>query len=258
MRYPIASWMPIPETSSQSRIDPHTFIVHSIAAEWDAYRLRSYWNESGVVLESHFGIGDNGLIGQYVDTSVKADANYSANSFAISVETQSNREHTDPWTAAQVESIIDLMVYAHLHDGIPLRIARTWNGGGFGYHKMFPEWSKGPTACPGAARVNQFHDVIWPEVVRRVKGNPPPSGIPPFPGRQYFYIGAYNQYVTALDNRLIAKGYARFHDGDGYQPGPRYTTYTQMNVQAFQKAQGWTGSDADGFPGPETWKRLFS
>ncbi|WP_455753306.1 recombinase family protein [Streptomyces bobili] len=29
-------------------------------------------------------------------------------------------------------------------------------------------------------------------------------------------------------------------------------------VADFQRAQGWTGSDADGYPGPETWRQLFS
>lgn len=259
MRYEIATWMPIPETNTQRKIDPHTFIVHSIVAPWEPTRTRDYWNQSGVNLESHFGIGYGGAIGQFVDTGVRADANMHANGFAISVETASDTKASDKWTDAQAESLIRLMVYAHLHDGIPLRLCKTWDGGGFGYHRMFPEWSASGTECPGAKRVPQFIDVIWPEVVRRVKGSPPyNNSIPPFPGRNFFFIGAYNEHVTALGHALKRKGYDKFHDGDGYQPGPRFTTYDQSNVRAFQLAQNWRGPDADGFPGPETWKRLFS
>ncbi|WP_419723986.1 peptidoglycan-binding protein [Streptomyces pratensis] len=29
-------------------------------------------------------------------------------------------------------------------------------------------------------------------------------------------------------------------------------------TKAFQEAQGWTGSDADGLPGPGTWRLLVN
>ena len=35
-----------------------------------------------------------------------------------------------------------------------------------------------------------------------------------------------------------------------------FTLADKRAVTWFQKKQGWTGSDADGYPGPETWKRL--
>lgn len=258
MRYGIAKWMPIPETDNQARINPRLFIAHSIIAPWEPDRTRQYWNERGVNLESHFGLGYSGSIGQFVDTAVRADANMYANNFAISVETASNTSGSDPWNNVQVESLINLMVYAAIHDNIKVQIASRWDGEGFGYHRMFPQWSDGGTNCPGTARVKQFHEVVFPEVQRRVKGTSPTNQIPVFPGRQYFYVGAYNEYVTMLDRRLIAKGFTHYNDGDGYQAGPRFTEYTRLNVAAFQRAQGWSGSGADGFPGPVTWQKLFS
>ncbi|MFE1786412.1 peptidoglycan-binding protein, partial [Streptomyces sp. NPDC059506] len=44
-----------------------------------------------------------------------------------------------------------------------------------------------------------------------------------------------------------------------YRQGPSRTwsEADRRNVAAFQRAQGWSGPDADGFPGPETWRRLF-
>jgi hypothetical protein len=80
--------------------------------------------------------------------------------------------------------------------------------------------------------------------------------VTPFPGKDYFKVGQSNKYVLDLDNCLVRKGYTRFNDGNGYQPSTYYSEYTRLNVQAFQRAQGWSGSDADGFPGAETWRRL--
>lgn len=86
-------------------------------------------------------------------------------------------------------------------------------------------------------------------------GKPAPKPKPPaFPGRNYFRPGAVNKHVELLGKQLVKKGYGR-HYRSG--PGPRWTEADRRNVQAFQWAQGWRGSDADGYPGPLTWVRLF-
>jgi hypothetical protein len=90
------------------------------------------------------------------------------------------------------------------------------------------------------------------------KGKPaakPKPAAPKFPGRDKFQPGAVNEHVTRLGRQLVAKGYGR-HYRTG--PGPRWTEADRLNVAAFQRAQGWTGGDADGYPGPETWRRLFA
>lgn len=81
---------------------------------------------------------------------------------------------------------------------------------------------------------------------------------PTFPGRSAFVLGRANPAVTRLDKALIRKGFARHHDGNGYQPGPRYTRYTRDNVRAFQLARPELRGDADGYPGPLTWRLLHS
>lgn len=172
--YPRATRFEIPESRSQRAIVPRLFIVHSIAAPWTSRRTGEFWRDS-TNLESHFGIGFNeGDVSQYVDTEVRADANASANNFAVSVETASNLQHTDPWTEAQIAELILLGVWLHDEHDIPLRKARSWDDSGYGYHRMFPEWSVGGTACPGDARVRQFNDIIFPEIVRRANGVAPP------------------------------------------------------------------------------------
>lgn len=83
---------------------------------------------------------------------------------------------------------------------------------------------------------------------------PAKPAVPPFPGVGYFRPGARNKYVTQLGTQLVKKGYGRFYTA----PGPTWTAVDRAAVKAFQRAQKWTGSDADGYPGKETWKRLFS
>lgn len=57
----------------------------------------------------------------------------------------------------------------------------------------------------------------------------------------------------ALQRRLSEKG----HDpGYGSWPTRFYGDGTKNAMSAFQKAQGWSGSDADGMPGPGTLDRL--
>ncbi|MFD4856444.1 peptidoglycan-binding protein [Streptomyces atratus] len=76
-----------------------------------------------------------------------------------------------------------------------------------------------------------------------------------FPGRGHFRPGRSNSHVDRLGKQLVKKGYGK-HYLSG--PGPRWTEADRRNVEAFQRAQGWRGGAADGYPGPETWRRLFA
>ncbi|MFF9570740.1 peptidoglycan-binding protein [Streptomyces sp. NPDC014685] len=76
-----------------------------------------------------------------------------------------------------------------------------------------------------------------------------------FPGRGYFRPGRSNSHVERLGRQLVKKGYGK-HYVSG--PDPRWTEADRRNVEAFQRAQGWRGGAADGYPGPETWRRLFA
>lgn len=83
----------------------------------------------------------------------------------------------------------------------------------------------------------------------------PKPTIPAFPGRKYFQAGANNKYVTQLGKQLVKKGF-----GDHYTsgPGPRWSEADRKNVADFQKSKAALRGDADGYPGPLTWKLLFS
>ncbi|MEU0986697.1 peptidoglycan-binding protein [Streptomyces sp. NPDC005953] len=81
------------------------------------------------------------------------------------------------------------------------------------------------------------------------------AAIPPYPGPGYFRPGQSSEHVTRLGRRLVERGYGRHYTSG---PGPRWGEADRRNVEAFQRAQGWRGAAADGYPGRETWRRLFA
>ncbi|MEU0275748.1 peptidoglycan-binding protein [Streptomyces sp. NPDC006307] len=89
---------------------------------------------------------------------------------------------------------------------------------------------------------------------RDIPGTARSAGAPAFPGRGWFRPGQSNAYVEQLGRRLVKRGFgAHYRSG----PSPRWSEADRRNVEAFQRAQGWRGREADGYPGPETWRRLF-
>ncbi|MGY4926191.1 peptidoglycan-binding protein [Streptomyces sp. 900105755] len=87
-----------------------------------------------------------------------------------------------------------------------------------------------------------------------VPSAPASHGVPGYPGKNFFRPGAANDYVTRLGRRLVEKGYGRFYPNG---PHAAWGEADRRAVEAFQRAQGWRGGAADGYPGPETWRRLF-
>lgn len=256
--YPGARKMELqPESDSQRAITPTTLIFHSIAAPWTVQRIYEYWRDS-TNLESHFGVAFDGDIGQFIGTNTRADANMYANNYAISVETASNLQHTDPWTDEQIETLIKLGVWCHQEHGIPLHIATSATSGGYGTHRMYSEWSDGGTACPGNARQGQFEDVIFPEIVRRAGGHTTTPAVdlsqlvqaartdPPRDGNPVSYAGA--QIVEAALNR---EGLLSDNLVDGH-----FGTSTVQAYAAWQRRLGYHGSDADGIPGKSSLTQL--
>lgn len=87
-----------------------------------------------------------------------------------------------------------------------------------------------------------------------VPSKPSKPTVPAFPGAGYFRPGAKNRYVTQLGTQLVKKGYGHYKEG----PGPSWTAVDRAAVKAFQLAHKELKADADGYPGPLTWKLLFS
>ncbi|WP_324290165.1 peptidoglycan-binding protein [Streptomyces antarcticus] len=118
--------------------------------------------------------------------------------------------------------------------------------------KIDPTFDMGQFRKDVAAQLGQKPE---PQPEKPTPPAPLPTNAPPFPGTYYFRPGAKNSFVTQLGRQLIKKGYGRFYK---VGPGPQWTAVDRAAVRAFQVDQDWSGTGADGYPGPQTWKRLFS
>lgn len=254
-RVPGAQWRPIPETNSQGRITPTQFIIHSLAAPWTGPRTEQFWEEAGVNTESHLYVEYDGDKFQFVDTNVRADANVSANSRAISVETAANTSNTDSWTTAQINSLVELMVWAHKHHGIPARICRSSTDPGFGVHRMFSAWSGGGTYCPGDARAKQFTATVFPKFLAAVRagGGSTPAPTKPTMKVSDVQVGKTNASVKAVQTALIKKGFKIPAGATGY-----FGSQTLSAYKLYQRSLGYTGADADGRPGITSLTKLMT
>jgi len=89
----------------------------------------------------------------------------------------------------------------------------------------------------------------------RPKASPPPKPTPvyaPFPGAGFFRLGKKNPLVTAMGKRLVAEGYKGYKVG----PGPEFTRDDLKAYAWWQRNLGYKGSEADGYPGKDSWARL--
>ncbi|MEU6988197.1 peptidoglycan-binding protein [Streptomyces sp. NPDC046324] len=108
----------------------------------------------------------------------------------------------------------------------------------------------------GTARRRRTHTDPGPMPKWPAGGAPAPKPGPPrYPGRAAFGPGKSNASILLLGQQLVRRGY-----GTHYRVGPSrdWGEADRLNVSAFQRAQSWSGADADGLPRPETWRRLFA
>ena len=89
----------------------------------------------------------------------------------------------------------------------------------------------------------------------REKSKPEPADPDAFPGRAAFRIGKAHPAVTRLGRMLIKRGGKRFYSVGA---GPVFGVADRNACAAFQRAQGWTDKNADGYPGPRTWELLLT
>lgn len=152
----------IPPGSSDPKITPRVAVLHVAAT--NAPSLYDFFKNRSGGIESHFYVLKDGTVEQYRDTSWEADAQYLANPFAVSIETQGLG--TGTWTPEQLRSIKRLLLWLNLeHKDIALGRCGAWNGSGVGYHVMWgapSAWTPFAKSCPGPDRVEQFNDLLVP------------------------------------------------------------------------------------------------
>lgn len=145
-------------------LSPTTLIVHS-----EATKGRALPGPNG--LEWHFFILYDGSTDQHVDTSRQAQANNKANRYAVSAETEdAGFPDSEPWTIAQVDTIVELALWLRAEHGIALRETPCPTCGGVGYHTLHgapSDWTPVVKTCPGRARILQWRLEVLPRIIAR-------------------------------------------------------------------------------------------
>lgn len=75
----------------------------------------------------------------------------------------------------------------------------------------------------------------------------------PFPGEDWFHSGPTSPIITAMGKRLVEEGCGQYNEKG---PGPIWMDSDQASYAAWQRKLGYTGSDADGWPGQTSWDKL--
>ncbi|UPZ30298.1 peptidoglycan-binding protein [Streptomyces sp. LRE541] len=173
-----------------------------------------------------------------------------------------------------LREVARFLAWMHEEHGVPLSGPKAWpaypssyaNGGGQRMsgakwtafkgvcgHMHVPENVHGDPGALDFARILKYAKADL-DVDDDTPGTTTPA-VPAFPGRKYFVAGASNAYVLQLGKQLVKRGF-----GDHYKVGPsrNWGEADRLNVRDFQKSRKELRGDADGMPGPLTWRLLFS
>lgn len=194
-----------------------------------------------------------------------SDGSVDGNAHFVGYECVNKGDGKDPWPAIQLEATARACAAVARHYG--------WTVNSVIRHMDWSDWKSDPRGVdwtkmrkriatildgkPNATPMSDWTDGdadTQPEQPSQPSqpSQPQPSG-DAFPGASKFGPGANNSHVTRLGQMLVKRGGSRFYR-EG--PGPRWGDADRDATKAFQRAQGWTGSDADGIPGPSTWQLL--
>lgn len=163
-RCPFARQLLLPQNATQPRIHPRKAILHTAVDNAGKTTLFNWFQDPRARgAESTFFVKMDGIIEQYMDTEVRADAQWDANVDAVSIETEDDGDPSKPWNQAQLASIIRLLDWiCTTHVDVARTLCPTPTGSGIGWHELFPQWNHSAHDCPGEVRENQIRTIILP------------------------------------------------------------------------------------------------
>lgn len=127
--------------------------IHHIAGIWSAKRLGELWQDKSRKGSSHYGIGKDAEIAQYVNEKDTAwtNSNWDSNCKSVTIET-SNNSLAPNWTVSDevLNSLIKLVADIAKRNNIKLVKGKTLN-----WHSMYTS-----TACPGPYLMSKIDYII--------------------------------------------------------------------------------------------------
>lgn len=179
-RMPGATWRPVPNCTKDGQESVHGVVLHIMEGTLDG--SDSWFRNPSSQASSHFGVGTDGRIYQWVDTADRAWAQAAGNRDWLSIEHEGHAG--DSLTAAQLAATARILAWAHTQHGVPLQSTDSVDGRGLGWHGMGGSAWGGHTGCPGdpikaqrgaiiaAAKggpTHQQEDGMTPEQARQLK-----------------------------------------------------------------------------------------
>ncbi|MFD5874084.1 peptidoglycan-binding protein [Streptomyces sp. NPDC060322] len=107
------------------------------------------------------------------------------------------------------------------------------------------------TACPGGP-LYAWVQKGAPRPGGTTPSKPKPPTYEPFPGVGWFKANPRSPIVTAMGRRLVSVKCSAYRSG----PGPQWTESDRQSYARWQRHLGYSGDDADGWPGPSSWAAL--
>ncbi|HZF90446.1 peptidoglycan-binding protein [Streptomyces sp.] len=146
----------------------------------------------------------------------------------------------DPWPDEQLDAI----------ERVSAAICRAygWSAASVIGHK---EWTNQKTDPRGFSMTTMRE-----RIDRRLSTKPgrpvPAPKFEPFPGVEFFKRYPRSAIITAMGRRLVAERCGAYSQG----PGPQFTAADLRSYAKWQRKLGYTGRDADGWPGRKSWDAL--
>ena len=156
MRYPGAEWRPVSVNYRSGGNTPKFMIIHIMQGTLAG--SDSWFRNPAAQVSAHFGVGKDGTVIQWVDTSDTAWHAMAANGCSIGVEHEG--DSGDVLTAAQVKADAKLLAWVAEHHAVPVSLARSPQGSGLAYHAMGAASWGGHLQCPGQPVVAQLPQII--------------------------------------------------------------------------------------------------
>lgn len=204
--------------------------VHHCAGVMSAESIGYLWQNPSRECSSHYGIGNDGRIGQYVDENNTAwtDSNWESNCTSVTIETSNCSTGGDwPVSDSALNSLIKLCADISIRNGLGLLVP----GQNLTWHSMYAS-----TTCPGdylKSRMQYIAD----------EANKIISGGGPTPEPKNDIVKQYQQWLNA------SYGFNLAVDGVfGYDTNLKGV----MALQLEYNAQFGAGLNVDGIMGPAT------
>lgn len=158
MRYSVATWKPVVNfsTGPLGKMPVHLgLVLHTQQGNGSPF---GWFNNPRSQASSHFWVGKDGTVEQYVDTDQRAWAQAAGNDSYLSVETEGFV--TEPLTTKQTRALADLYSWGMFAYAFPKRLAERPGQMGFGWHGMGGvAWGNHP-GCPGDVRKAQRSAIL--------------------------------------------------------------------------------------------------